>query len=128
METLAAIFEIVMVLGFGASWPFNIVRAYKARTAKGTSISFTLLIGIGYIGGILSKIFSAVAKGSGYWTNGLEGFLHILAFVFYFINLSMVTAGIVIYFRNKKLDAERDAKEAQAHSPSATAEEVASAK
>ena len=30
METLATVFEIVMVLCFGASWPFNIIRAYKA--------------------------------------------------------------------------------------------------
>ena len=29
METFATIFEIVMVLCFGASWPFNIIRAYK---------------------------------------------------------------------------------------------------
>ena len=49
METFATIFEIVMVLCFGASWPFNIIRAYKARTAKGTSLQFTILIGIGSV-------------------------------------------------------------------------------
>ena len=54
MGTFATIFEIVMVLCFGASWPFNIVRAYKARTTKGTSLQFTILIGIGYVGGILN--------------------------------------------------------------------------
>lgn len=105
METLATIFEIVMVLCFGASWPFNIIRAYKARTAKGTSLQFTVLIGIGYVGGILSKIFAAVEEGSGYW-NGLR----ILAFVFYFINLTMIVTALVIYFRNKKLDAKRAAE------------------
>lgn len=46
-----------MVICFGASWPFNIVRAYKARTAKGTSFLFMSLIGMGYVGGILCKIF-----------------------------------------------------------------------
>lgn len=106
METFATIFEIVMVLCFGASWPFNIMRAYKARTAKGTSLQFTLLIGIGYVAGILSKIFSAVHIGSGYWTG-----LHILAFVFYFINLTMIITALVIYFRNKKLDAKRAAEQ-----------------
>ena len=45
---MAEIFEIGMVLCFGASWPFNVIRAYKARTAKGTSLLFTLLIEIGY--------------------------------------------------------------------------------
>lgn len=103
METLATIFEIVMVLCFGASWPFNIVRAYKARTAKGTSLQFTLLIGLGYVGGILSKIFAWLDYGKGYW-NALK----ILAFAFYFVNLAMIVTGIVIYFRNKKLDLARE--------------------
>ncbi len=107
MEVLAIVFEIVMVLCFGASWPFNIIRAYKARTAKGTSLQFTVLIGIGYVGGILNKVFTAVQKGSIYWTDGVYGFLHILAFAFYFINLAMIITAIAIYFRNKKLDANR---------------------
>lgn len=105
METLATIFEIVMVLCFGASWPFNIIRAYKARTAKGTSLQFTLLIGTGYVGGILSKIFAAIHTGAGYW-NALK----ILAFVFYFINLFMILTALVIYFRNKKLDAAKNSQ------------------
>ncbi len=105
MGTFATILEIGMVLCFGISWPFNIVRAYKARTAKGTSISFTLLIAIGYVCGIVSKICSAAEKGAGYWKP-----LTILAFVFYFINLVMVSAGILIYFRNKRLDAKRAAE------------------
>ena len=27
------IFEIIMIVSFGASWPFNVMRSYKARTA-----------------------------------------------------------------------------------------------
>ena len=106
METLATVFEIVMVLSFGASWPFNIARAYKARTAKGTSIYFTLLIGIGYVGGILSKVFAAIHHGAGYWEA-----LKILAFVFYFVNLTMIVTAIVIYCRNKKLDKAREVEQ-----------------
>ncbi|HIR22759.1 MAG TPA: hypothetical protein IAB32_03120 [Candidatus Scatosoma pullicola] len=104
MGTFATIFEIVMVLCFGASWPFNIVRAYKARTTKGTSLQFTILIGIGYIGGILSKIFASADQGAGYWKP-----LTVLAFVFYIINLCMILTALAIYFRNKKLDAARAA-------------------
>ena len=97
METLSVIFEILMIILFGASWPFNIVRAYKARTAKGTSLLFTLLIMIGYVFGILSKIFA------NNWTA-----LRIFAFVFYCINLVMLSIALLIYFRNKKLDKARD--------------------
>ena len=99
METFSIICEILMVALFGASWPFNIIRAYKARTTKGTSIWFTLLIAIGYVMGIVSKLTAAAAHGAGYWT-----FLKIFAFVFYCINLCMLIIALLIYFRNKKLD------------------------
>ena len=54
LSTLATICEIVMVVCFGASWPFNVVKAYKARSTKGTSLLFMSLIDLGYIGGILN--------------------------------------------------------------------------
>ncbi len=101
METLSVIFEILMIALFGASWPFNIIRAYKARTAKGTSLLFTLLILIGYVFGILSKICA----------NNWNA-LRIFAFVVYCINLVMLIIALIIYFRNKKLDAEREKTEA----------------
>ena len=99
MEQTSVIFEIFMIILFGISWPFNIVKAYKAKTAKGTSLVFTVAIMLGYVCGIVSKLFAASAYGDGYWT-----FLRVFAFVFYFINLSMVSVGAIIYFRNRKLD------------------------
>ncbi len=99
MEKHAIIFEILMVLAFGISWPFNNIKAYKARTARGTSLFFIWLIGIGYTCGILSKIFSMIEYGPSYNTP-----LRILAFSFYIFNLIMVFCGMLIYFRNKKLD------------------------
>ena len=44
--------EAVMIICFGISWPLNIVKAWKARTAKGTSVLFYLFIFMGYIAGI----------------------------------------------------------------------------
>ena len=52
---MAEIFEIIMVLCFGASWPFNVMKSYKARTTKGKSLLFLCLIFFGYIAGIASK-------------------------------------------------------------------------
>lgn len=97
MEVLAEVCEIIMVICFGASWPFNIVKAYKARTTKGTSLLFMSLIGVGYIGGILKKIFTFVVA------EGIE-WLEWVSFAFYIINLCMIITGIIIYFRNKRLD------------------------
>ena len=91
-----------MIVLFGVSWPFNIVRAYKGRTTKGTSFAFLSLIETGYASGIVSKILASVAEGAKYWTA-----LRITAFCFYVVNFIMLFIAIMIYFRNKKLDAEK---------------------
>lgn len=103
MESFSIVFEIVMIVLFGASWPFNIVRAYKGRTAKGTSFVFLSLIEIGYASGIISKIFASVSEGAKYWTA-----LRITAFCFYIVNFIMLFIAIIIYFRNKKFDTEKE--------------------
>lgn len=99
---MSEILEIVMILCFGASWPFNVMRSYKARTAKGKSISFLCLIIIGYIAGIASKFLNEA-----YMANFAEKWYVLF---FYFLNLIMVSADLVIYFRNKKLDALAEKK------------------
>lgn len=104
MAMVGDIFEIIMILAFGFSWPFNIIRAYKARTAKGTSLQFIVLIGSGYVAGILSKFFAwGFGAVEGFWV-----FTKVLATVFYFVNLTLIITALVIYFRNKKLDAKRE--------------------
>lgn len=93
---MAEIFEVIMIVSFGFSWPFNVARSYKARTTKGKSLSFLLLIMFGYVAGIISKFLNT------------EYMLHIserwYVLFFYILNLVMVTADFVLYFRNKRLD------------------------
>ena len=55
---MGSIFESIMLICFGLSWPLNVVKAYKARTAKGTSLPFIILIITGYIAGITAKIIT----------------------------------------------------------------------
>lgn len=102
LSTFATIFEIIMVICFGASWPFNIIRAYKARTTKGTSLPFMLLIDIGYIAGMLCKILQMNIGTGLTW-------LGYVAFAFYIINFLMVSTGVAIYFRNKCIDKKDNA-------------------
>lgn len=52
---MAELLEIIMIVSFGASWPLNVIKSYRARTAKGKSLSFLLLILFGYVAGIASK-------------------------------------------------------------------------
>ena len=101
---MAEIFEIIMVVSFGVSWPMNIVRSYRARTAKGKSLPFLLLIFFGYVAGIASKLVS-----ESYMANiGQKWYV----LFFYVLNFIMVGADLIMYARNKKLDklAEKDNK------------------
>ena len=41
---MAQIFETIMLVCFGLSWPFNITKSLRARTAKGKSVMFEIVI------------------------------------------------------------------------------------
>lgn len=86
---LGHLFEAAMLICFGFSWPINVVKAYKARTAKGTSLAFIFLIIIGYLAGITAKF--------------LNGQLNYVLVV-YFLNLAIVMTNVFVYFRNVRLD------------------------
>ncbi len=86
---VAGVFEILMLICFGASWPINAVKSYKARTTKGKSIVFLFAIFIGYIFGILAKLLSTYK-----W----------YVMFFYILNIMMVSVDILLYFRNRKID------------------------
>ncbi|HHU24474.1 MAG: PQ-loop domain-containing transporter [Bacilli bacterium] len=86
---MSLIFEMAMVILFGLSWPINIVKAYKAKTAKGTSFIFLTCIFVGYLCGILSKLIAHKIT---------------YVFIFYIINFLMVGLHIALYFRNWRLD------------------------
>ena len=93
---MAEILEIVMILSFGASWPLNVIKSYKARTAKGKSVMFLLLIFFGYIAGITSKFMNGA-----YMAQFAEKWYVLF---FYFLNLIMVGIDLILYFRNRALD------------------------
>ena len=93
---MAELLEIMMVLSFGASWPLNVIKSYKARTTKGKSLGFLYLIFFGYIAGIASKLVNAE-----YMVN-----IHQKWYVlfFYVLNFLMVGADLILYYRNKRID------------------------
>lgn len=86
---MSSILETAMLICFGFSWPINVIKAYKARTAKSTSLPFIILIISGYIAGITAKIISGQIN---------------YVLVVYFINLAIVSLNIVVYIRNLRLD------------------------
>jgi hypothetical protein len=110
METFASIMEMMMVLLFGISWPLNIYKAWKTKSAKGTSILFYSFIWLGYIFALLGKFALIKNNSPAPWYETV----HWYVMFFYFLNIAMVSLGIVIYFRNKMLDSKRVAVKAEA--------------
>ena len=87
------LFESLMVISFGVSWPISIIKSYTARTAKWKSLAFLLLIMFGYTCGMISKL----------WVGKIT-----YVFVFYVINFVMVFIDMILYFRNQRLDAKSE--------------------
>lgn len=87
---MSEFFEILMIVSFGVSWPLNVIKSFKAKTTKGKSLGFLILIFVGYIFGITSKLL-------------LDSFKWYVMF-FYVLNLIMVGADLVMYFINYRCD------------------------
>lgn len=96
---MAELLEVIMIVSFGASWPMNVIKSYKSKTAKGKSIAFLLLIFFGYIAGIASKLLNET------YMSQISTKWYVL--FFYILNLVMVGTDIMLYFRNKKIDKHR---------------------
>ena len=99
---MAELLEITMIVSFGASWPLNVIKSYKARTAKGKSLPFLCLILFGYIAGIISKLVneSYMASFNEKW----------YVLFFYVLNFIMVAIDFILYFRNLILDKKENSK------------------
>lgn len=95
------ILEITMLICFGFSWPLNVIKSYKARTAKGKSLPFLLLIISGYIAGIASKFVNPAFDFADKW----------YVLFFYFLNLIMVSLDVLMYARNRRLDKQAEKTE-----------------
>lgn len=90
---MAEILETVMLACFGFSWPINLIKNYRAGTARNMSLSFILLIFAGYMAGIAAKLIAGK-----------------LSFVLavYVLNLLMVGGNLAVYFINRKKDEQAD--------------------
>lgn len=86
---MASYFEAAMLICFGLSWPVNIAKSLRSKTAKGKSIFFEILVITGYILGVIGKIIS----GNINWVLAI-----------YFLDIFMVAVDLNITFKNRKRD------------------------
>ena len=91
--------EIAMLVLFGLSWPFNIAKSWRSRTAKGKSVLFEFFVIVGYLAGLLGKFIGFSRTSVLPWSTW-----------FYVADILMVAVDVVLYFRNRALD-RRDAAE-----------------
>ncbi len=84
---MVTIFESIMLICFGISWPISVWKSYTSRSTKGKSIIFTSAIIVGYIAGITGKL--------------LGGNINYVV-ALYILNLCFVSVDFALYFVNKK--------------------------
>lgn len=81
-------FEIIMLLCFGAAWPFSIYNSWRSKSTKGKSVIFLVTLMIGYIAGIINKLV----------------YSYDAVIYLYILNLAMVAIDTVLWVRNKRME------------------------
>lgn len=89
---MAELLESTMLICFGLSWPMNLIKNIKAKSAQNMSLQFILLIITGYVAGISAKLYN-------------HRFNYVL--VVYLLNLVVVSANVAVYFINRRYDRQR---------------------
>ena len=87
------LFEALMLVCFGLSWPFNIAKSIRSKTARGKSIQFEILIITGYVCGLIGKLLSGDMS---------------YVLYFYVADILMVSIDLVLTIGNTKRDKEQD--------------------
>ena len=84
---MVTVFESIMLICFGLSWPISVYKSVTSRSTKGKSVVFTIAIIFGYIAGIIGKIVGGNLN-------------YVLAL--YVLNLVFVSIDFALYFINRK--------------------------
>lgn len=92
---MSQLLEAAMLVCFGCSWPMNLIKNIKCKSAKSMSLPFILLITAGYIAGISAKLI----------THQINYVL-----IVYILNIIIVSMNIAVYFYNRRLDNKSDVK------------------
>lgn len=88
MESMSQVFEAVMIVCFGVSWPPEIWKTYTTKSVDGISALFLWFVFAGYLAGIGFKVADAQIHGA---------FSPVVAF--YILNTAMVGVELVLFYR-----------------------------
>lgn len=82
-----SVFEVMMLLCFGFAWPVSIWKSWHSRTNGGKSPVFLVIVCVGYVAGILHKVF----------------YQYDAVIWLYVLNGGMVVCDLLLYVRNATL-------------------------
>jgi hypothetical protein len=85
-----SIFEALMMIFFGAAWPFSIYKSYNSRSNKGKSLLFLIVILLGYMFGIIHKILYSYDN----------------VILLYIFNFTLIFIDCCLYFRNSVISSK----------------------
>lgn len=91
------LFEALMLLAFGCSWPASIAKSLRTRFVRGKSPAFMIIVISGYACGIVHKLLNPPTE------PGLEQYVLWL----YVMDLLLVSTDLMLYFLFRKNDAPR---------------------
>lgn len=85
------VYEGLMLICFGVSWPFALYKTYKSKSVNGKSLRFSILVILGYIFGLIHKFVYSPD----------------LVILLYIINILFVSADaffIILYRKNPQTE------------------------
>ena len=84
---IAEMLEFAMLFAFGFSWPFAIVRTYRAKRVDGKSPMFSAIVIFGYVCGIAAHL----VEGTKMWLVPV-----------YLVDILLVSTDLALYFRYRR--------------------------
>ena len=86
-------FEALMIICFGAAWPFSIFKSYHSRKTGGKSVVFLYVVLLGYVSGCIHKLRCSMDPII--WLYALNGV--------------MVSIDIFLFYRNRFIERRESA-------------------
>jgi hypothetical protein len=83
VELYKNIFESLMLVCFGLSWPLSIARTLRSKSVAGKSPYFIGIVILGYLFGLTRKVLGPLD-----WV-----------FYLYIFNIVIVSADLILYFK-----------------------------
>ena len=90
VKAISGVAEAVMLICFGASWPFSVAKAIRVKKVTGKSPTFLFLVLLGYVAGMVFKLTN--------WDK-IESRWILALYVYNFLIVGLDT---ILYFRYRK--------------------------